>query len=168
MGASVLEASFGKVAKIALAAVLMITVAAGTSVVAGAPVGFFDFQDWSGVAAFLSRNAAPGDSLLLDPGWTREALDYYEHGPMHRANMDHGDAVAPKVLEYCAGHPDGRKWLIVAVRGIQYHTAAQWRTAQTAQTGVALMNKLEESGRVSVGPPRVFIGISVYPLSCRP
>jgi hypothetical protein len=84
--------------------------------------------------------------------------------------MDAGDAVAPKILEYCGAHSPGRKWLIVAVRDslLPSRTAAQWTAAQSAQTGVSLKTRLEESGRVSVGPPRLFTGISVYPLSCRP
>jgi 4-amino-4-deoxy-L-arabinose transferase-like glycosyltransferase len=170
VGASVLEAPFGRLAKLALAGVVIVNLAAGASVVAGAPVGFFDYQDWSGVAAFLAQNGAPGDTLLLDPGWSREALDYYDRSLLARESMDAGDAVAPKILEYCSAHSEGRKWLIVAVRDaiLPSHTAAQWKAAQTAQTGVRLSSRLAKSGRVALGAPRLFTGISVYPLSCQP
>jgi hypothetical protein len=170
VAASVLEAPFGRLAKFVLAVVVIVNLAAGASVVAGAQVGFFDYQDWKGVAAFLAQNGAPGDTLLLDPGWSREALDYYDHSLLARESMDGGDAVAPKILEYCGAHADGRKWLIVAVRDsiLSSRTAAQWKVTQTAQTGVGLSSRLEQSGRVSLGPPRVFTGITVYPLSCRP
>jgi hypothetical protein len=148
---------------------VILNLAAGASVVAGAPVGFFDYQDWRGVAAFLAQNATPGDTLLLDPGWSRAGLDYYDHSFLARESMDAGDAVAPKILDYCSAHSAGRKWLIVAVRDsiLPSRTATQWKAAQSAQTGVSLKSRLEESGRVSLGPPRLFTGISVYPLSCQ-
>jgi 4-amino-4-deoxy-L-arabinose transferase-like glycosyltransferase len=170
VAASVLEAPFGRLATLVLAVVLIVTLAAGASVVAGAPVGFFDYQDWRGVAAFLAQNANPADTLLLDPGWSREGLDYYSHSSLARESMDAGDAVASKILEYCSAHSPGRKWLIVAVRDslLPSRTAAQWKAAQSARTGVSLTRRLEESRRVSLGPPRLFTGISVYPLSCRP
>jgi mannosyltransferase len=169
VAASVLEAPFGRLAKLALAVVVIANLAAGATVVVGAPVGFDNYQDWKGVAAFLAQNAAPGDTVLLAPGWSREALDYYDHSPMARENMGEGDAVAPKVLEYCAAHSDGRKWLIVAGfgSGLPSYTTAQWKIAQTAQAGLRVAKSLEQSGRVSLGPPRVFADIAVYPLSCR-
>lgn len=161
VAAAALEAPFGRLGKLVLAAIMVMNLAAGTSVVAGAPVGFFEYEDWRGVAAFLAQNSAPGDTLLLSPGWSRGALDYYDHSLLARENMGEQDAVVPEVLAYCAAHSDGRKWLIVRFR----RATAQWKADQVAQAGV-ITSRIEESGRVSLGPPRLFTGISVYPLSC--
>jgi 4-amino-4-deoxy-L-arabinose transferase-like glycosyltransferase len=154
MGASALEASFGRLAKLALSVVMIVALAAGASVVADAPVGFFDSQDWKGVAALLAQNSAPGDTLLLDPGWSREALDYYDHSNLAREEMEGAAAFQPKIIAYCSAHSTGRKWLI-----------ASWESRQMAD---AFRRRLQDSGPVSLGPPRRFTGISVYPLSCRP
>ena len=155
VAASVLEAPFGSLARFVLAVGVAVNLVAGASVVAGAPVGFFDYQDWKGVAAFLAQNGDPGDTLLFEPGWSRAALDYYDHSSLARVSLDARDAVLPKILEYCSAHPAGRKWLIVAFR---------W---DPILTGVSPGSRLELSVRVSLGPPRLFTGISVYPLSCQ-
>jgi 4-amino-4-deoxy-L-arabinose transferase-like glycosyltransferase len=165
VGASVLETSFGRLAKVTLAVLVIVNLVAGASVVVGAPIGFFDHEDWSGVAAFLAQNGAPGDTLLLDPGWNREALNYYYHGPLAREYIDDSGALGPNVLEYCRAHSDGRKWLIIA-GSLPSHTAAQWKAVQMAQRGLSLSTRLQESGRVTLGPPRLFTGITVYALSC--
>lgn len=157
LAACVLEASRRSLAKVVLCGVLSVNLAAEASVIAAAPVGFFDFQDWKGVSAFLTQNATPGDTLLLAPGWTREALDYYDHSRLARENMGDDAALAPALLKYCGVHSSGRKWFIVSLKALE-----------SAQSGVGLAKRLEESGRVSVSPPRRFTGIWVYPLSCQP
>lgn len=170
VAASVLEAPFGRLARLGLAAVLMVTLAAGASVVTGAPLGFFEYQDWGGVAAFLAQNSAPGDTLLLEHGFSRGALDYYEHSSLARESVDAGDAAAPKMLQYCGRHPAGRKWLIVADWDTRrpFYTLAQWKAAQTPQVDIVFRTRLEASVRLGLGPVTRFTGISVYPLSCQP
>ncbi|HTS50933.1 MAG TPA: glycosyltransferase family 39 protein [Bryobacteraceae bacterium] len=161
LGASVLEAPLARLRWAPVLAVIM-TVAAGLYVIAGAPIGFFDYQDWKGAATFLGQNGRPGDTLIIDPGWSREALDYYDHSLLPRASVSNGYADVPSILNYCGAHPDGRKWLIAAFE------KPRPAPPGLAQTGVALPDQLKQSGRVSLGPPRKLTGITIYPLACQP
>jgi len=68
------------------------------------------YQDWRNVTSYINENIEPGEQVLLAPGWSIFAFDYYVDGPMSYEGITVTELVENRSDHVPSGEP---VWLVV-------------------------------------------------------